>query len=70
MLHFVRVLCHLCFFKFDKCRFYDDKIHAATDVKEIVRLETSVQGSLKMTYAASETMRVREFLEEQYAIKT
>jgi hypothetical protein len=64
------VLCHLCFFKFDTCRFYVDKIHSATNVKEIESLETGLKVSLKMTFAESDIVKVREFLEEQYAIKT
>jgi hypothetical protein len=70
VLHLVRVLCHLCFFKFDTCKFYVERIHATTNAKEIKRLEAGLQGSLKMTYAASEITKVRDFLEEQYAIKT
>jgi hypothetical protein len=67
---FVRVLCYLLFFKSDTSRFYVDKIHSTTNEKEIDRLETRLRASLKMTYAESEILLVREFLEEQYAIKT
>jgi hypothetical protein len=70
VFHFVRVFCHLFFFKFDTSRFYVDKIHSATNEKEIEKLETGLEGSLKMTYAESSIMEVRESLEEQYAIKT
>ena len=57
-------------FKFDTSRFYVDKINSATNAKEIERLETGLKGSLKMTYAESSIAGVREFLEDQYAIKT
>jgi hypothetical protein len=60
----------LCFFKFDTCRFYVAKIHSTINEKEIKRLETGLEGSLKMTYAESEIVKMREFMEEQYAIKT
>jgi hypothetical protein len=60
----------LLFFKSDTSRFYVDKIHSTKNEKEIERLETRLRASLKMTYAESEIMLVREFLKEQYAIKT
>jgi hypothetical protein len=58
------VLFHLYFFRFDTSRFYVDKIHSTTNEKETQRLETDLKFSLKRTYAASEIMEVREFLEE------
>jgi hypothetical protein len=70
VLHLVRVLFHLCCFRFDTCRFFIDKIHGTKNAKEIEKLETGLRRSLKMTYAESYIMKVREFLEEQYAIKT
>jgi SP family arabinose:H+ symporter-like MFS transporter len=57
-------------FRFDTSRFYVDKIHATTNAKEIKSLETCLKGSLIMTYTEFDIMKVREFLEEQYAIKT
>jgi hypothetical protein len=64
------VLCHFCFFKYDTSRFYVDRIHNATNVKEVGMLETGLDCSLKMTYAEADVMKVREYLEVQYAIKT
>jgi hypothetical protein len=60
----------LCFFRSDTIRFYVDKIHSTKDEKEIERLEIGLRGSLKITYARCDINKMREYLEEQYAIKT
>ena len=70
LIAIARMICHMLFFRFDTATFYVEKISSSENPKEIQALNINLENSLEMTYIKSDIAQVREFLMDQYRIKT